>query len=51
MGRYTEASVGPASDDDRLYVPHLCPVCGRIHLINRVSGKLLVESARDPDEC
>jgi hypothetical protein len=42
-GRTAEATIDPSTNDVRQYHPHFCPACRKIHLINRVTGKLLCD--------
>ncbi len=50
-GQMIETSIGTEkSADERDYVPLRCTSCGRIHLVNRVTGKLLAEKAKQDDK-
>ncbi len=49
-GQVIETSIGSDADaDERDYVPLRCTSCGRIHLINRATGKLLAEKKGSGD--
>ncbi len=41
-----ETDVGTAND----YVPQHCDACGRLHLLSRMTGKLLADEADIVDE-
>lgn len=47
-GRTAEARIESAATDARQYVPHFCPACRKIHLINCVTGRLLGEKPLAP---
>ena len=40
------AVIGSPTPDPHVFVAHSCRSCGRIHLINRATGRLLSEALR-----
>ncbi len=50
-GQVIETSIRASSTaDEREYIPLRCTSCGRIHLINRATGKLLSEKKAPREE-
>ena len=50
-GQMIETSIGMTNTaDEREYVPLRCTACGRVHLINLATGKLLAEKWRSDDD-
>lgn len=47
-GRAAEATIDLATGDTHQYQPHFCLACRKIHLINRVTGRLLGEKPLIP---